>query len=147
MSNGCVKITRFGTSMRCDTQVRSSHCRSGKSHFSGSCYQKENMKSFFNIYVIQYFRMLFTHFFLDFQLQQLSADLEKHGKEKREITDKLDASRRQSDQLETQLEHVKQDHEKLKEINVQLVEQIENMKGEHVHVFSSRNSRCLSPSH
>ena len=144
MSSGCVKITRCGASMRCDTQVRSSHCRSGKSIFLVRATKK---KSFFNIYVIQHFRTLFTHFFLDFQLQQLSADLEKHGKEKREITDRLDSSRRQTDQLETQLEHVKQDHDKLKEINVQLVEQIENMKGEHVHVFSSRNNRCLSPSH
>ena len=66
------------------------------------------------------------------QLQELEAVLAKNREEKDGVVCELKASKKLGDELEVELNREKEDHRNLKDINVQLVEQIQRMKGIHV---------------
>ena len=59
----------------------------------------------------------------------LSEDLERSSRENKEVTGQLDVAKTHADQLESQLSAVQHQHCELKELNVELVDQIETMKG------------------
>ena len=79
--------------------------------------------------------------FFTFQLAALSEELEKSSRETTEVTSELNATKTRADQLESQLSVVQQQHSELKELNVELVAQIETMKGNNNSV-----ARKLAPS-
>ena len=79
------------------------------------------------------------HFFT-FQLAALSEELEKSSGETKEVTSELNETKTRADQLESQLSVVQQQHCELKELNVELVAQIETMKGN-----NSSVARKLAP--